>query len=310
MSARAGRVTVLGAFNADTTYRARRLPAMGETLAGESFALGPGGKGSNQAVAAARLGAEVTLISAVGADPFGAMARALWEAEGVAAAVREERQAATGAALVFVEEGSGENAIVICPGAGLAMDAAAVEAEAARIEDAAVFLTQLELPVGGAARGLAIARGAGVVTILDPAPAGRLPEGLLGLCDWVVPNAGEAATLTGIAVGDRPSAEAAARALVAAGAGSAVVTLGAAGAVCHHAGATAYVPAVTAGPVVDTTGAGDCFAGALAAALARGEEAEAAIRFATAAAALAVTAAGAAAAMPDRAAVEALLGRG
>ncbi len=300
-------IVILGVFVADTAYRADRQPRMGETILGRSFALGPGGKGSNQAVAAAMAGGEVHFITRLGADPFAEMARATWAKAGVRPEVAVDPDSYTGAAYIFVEHATGNNAIIIAPGAAGRIAEADVEARAELIAGAAVFVTQLEQPMAAAHRALAIARAAGVRTILNPAPAAELPEGMLALCDIVTPNESEAEGLTGIAVTGPDSAERAARALRAGGAGAVVVTLGEKGALWHDGGRTVHIPALSAGPVVETTGAGDAFNGGLAVALAEGMDPVAAVRFGCATAAISVTRPGTAPSMPARAEIEALL---
>lgn len=305
-------IAVLGIFNADTAYRAQRLPVPGETIMGEGFALGPGGKGSNQAVAVARAGGAVTIISRLGADAFADLARATWAEAGVEAAVTVDPDSHTGAAFIFLDANSGQNAIIVAPGASARLSAADVEAQAEVITGAKIFLTQLEQPVEAARRGLQIARAAGVTTILNPAPAAALDDGLLALCDYITPNETEAATLTGLPVESLEEAHAAAEALLARGVGAVVMTLGERGALFVDATRRFLVPAMAAGEVVDTTGAGDCFNGGFALALAEAAPteaapAEAAIRFGCAAAGLQITRSGAAAAMPARAEIEAHL---
>ncbi len=305
----AGKVIILGVFNADTTYRAERMPRMGETLHGTGFALGPGGKGSNQAVAAARLGAEVTIITRLGEDSFAEMALDLWRGAGVRPAVTHDATRHTGAAFIFVEAGTGDNAIIIAPGAAEALSPADLDARAEVIREADVFLTQLEQPLDAAAHGLALAKRAGAKTILNPAPGRPLPADLIALCDFVTPNETEAEALTGIPVTDLEGARAAGRALRGMGAGNAVITLGARGVFWSGQEAEAHLPALAAGPVAETVGAGDAFNGGLAAALARRLDPAAALRFAGAVAAISVTRPGAAAAMPTLSEVEALLAR-
>jgi len=305
-----GRVVILGVFVADTSYRADRQPKMGETIMGRSFALGPGGKGSNQAVAAAMAGAETHMITRLGRDPFGDMALATWAKAGVVPAVTQVDQGYTGAAYIFVEAATGNNAIIVCPGVAGDISVADIEAQAGLIGNAAVFVTQLEQPVAAAQRALAIARAGGAVTVLNPAPAAALPDGMLALCDYVTPNESEAEALTGLPVTTPQEALAAAQALRAAGAGAAVVTLGAQGALFHDGVQTVHVPVFRAGPVVETTGAGDAFNGGFAAALAQGMDPVAAVRFGSATAGISVTRAGTAPSMPSRAEIEALLGRG
>ena len=302
-------IVILGVFVADTTYRAGRMPRMGETVLGESFALGPGGKGSNQAVAAGRLGAEVSLITRLGEDDFGKLAVATWEAAGVRPLVTRVPDSYTGAAFIFVEAASGDNAIIISPGAAATIVPDDLDARADLIGGAAVFMTQLEQPLAAAVRGLEIARAAGVATVLNPAPARDLDDAVLALCDHVTPNETEAEALTGIAVGSLDGARAAAERLLGRGAGAAIITLGAQGALYHAPGRSEMVPAMAAGPVVETTGAGDAFNAGFAAGLARGMDPVEAARFGCAVAGVSVTRPGAAASMPDADEVAALLAR-
>lgn len=300
-------IVILGVFVADTTFRADRQPRMGETLLGRSFALGPGGKGSNQAVAAARAGGRVRLVTRLGVDAFAEMARAVWEEAGIVADVAQDPQSYTGAAYIFVEEASGDNAIIIAPGAAARIDEADIEARRAAIEGARLFMTQLEQPIPAARHALAIARAAGVRTILVPAPAAPLDDDLLATCDILTPNETEAEGLTGIAVADLADAERAADALLDRGVGAVVVTLGERGALYRDRATSVHVPAFRVGPVVETTGAGDCFAGAFAVALAEGRDPVAAVRFGCAAAGLSVTRPGTAPAMPTRAEIDRVL---
>ncbi len=302
---------MLGVFVADASYRADRLPRIGETVLGHGFALGPGGKGSNQAVAAGRAGGRVAMLTRIGRDAFGDMAMATWAEAGVDAAAVERSAEATGSAFIFLEAATGDNAIIVAPGAAGTIDAAMVDAHAAAIEGARVFLVQLEQPMGAAMRALGIARATGVATVLNPAPAAALPEGMLALCDYVTPNEGEAEALAGIAVRDLDGARRAGDALMAAGvARAAVLTLGAQGVLYHAADRSVHLPAFDAGAVVETTGAGDAFNGAFATALAEGRDPVEAARFGCAAAALSVTRPGAAASMPARAEIEAVLAGG
>ncbi len=305
----AGKIVILGVFVADTAYRADRAPRMGETILGNSFALGPGGKGSNQAVAAARLGADVTFLSKLGRDPFADMAFKTWADAGVKAMVTQSDESYTGAAYIFVEEATGDNAIIICPGVAATISASDMEANAELIGSATAFVTQLEQPMEAAVRALEIARGAGVLTILNPAPANSLPDGMLALCDYVTPNEAETETLTGVEVQSVDDARRAAEVFLSKGVGAAVITLGERGALYHSARQSELVPSVNAGPVVETTGAGDAFNGGLATALARGDDAVDAVRFGCAAAGISVTRPGTAPSMPTLAEVEELMAR-
>ena len=302
-------IAILGIFVADLAFRASRPPAMGETLIGSGFKMGPGGKGSNQAVAAARAGAQVTFISRIGKDAFGEVALATWRAEGID--VRDVAQSAdlpTGAAYIFVNEVTGENAIIVVPGAAGALGVADVEFCAATIEGARIFVTQLEQPVEAARRALEIAKAAGVSTILNPAPAATLASEIYPLCEYMTPNESEASLLTGVTVTGVDSARAAAIVLLERGCKAVIVTLGEAGALYHTRKETILVPAYRAGPVVETTGAGDAFNGGFAAALAQGLPALEAVRFGCAAAGISVTRPGTAPSMPSLKEIRALLG--
>ena len=300
-------IVILGIFVADTTYRAERQPKMGETILGNSFVLGPGGKGSNQSVAAARAGGDVTFISRLGADDFAKIAHNVWQEAGVKPAIIEDKDSYTGAAFIFVQEGSGDNAIIVAPGAAGRVCAADVDARADLIAQAGVFVTQLEQPMAAARRGLELARAAGVTTILNPAPAAALDDDLLALCDYLTPNETEASALSGIEVTDLPSAEAACDRLMARGVGAVVLTMGAQGELYRDQAGSLLVPALNLGDVVETTGAGDAFNGGFAVALAEGKSVAEALHFGCATAGISVTRSGAAASMPKRAEIDAAL---
>lgn len=301
-------IIILGVFVADAAYRTTAMPGAGETVLGTSFDLGPGGKGSNQAVAAAKAGGDVGFISRIGADTFGQMGRDVWAAAGVTPMVVEDADTPTGSAGIFIEEASGQNAIVIAPGASGKLSATDVAARAADITAARIALTQLEQPMDAALRFLEIARAGGVTTVLNPAPAAPLPEGMLALCDYITPNEHEAEALSGLPVTTLKEAEQAAQALLSAGVRKAVIiTLGEAGSLYWDGTDAIHTPPFSAGPVTDTTGAGDAFNGAFATALAEGQATRDALRFATATAALCVTKNGTAASMPTRDQVDALL---
>jgi len=309
MSAGKEGVAILGVFVADLAFRAGRLPAMGETIFGSGFKMGPGGKGSNQAVAAARVGAKVTFVTKIGRDAFGDIALATWKGEGIAAQVARSDAEATGGAFIYVNDQTGENAIIVYPGAGGALTPADVDAAASAIRGARVFVTQLEQPAATARHALAAARAAGTATVFNPAPAAPVEAAIYPLCDFVVPNETEAAALTGLRLDSLDDARRAGDALLAKGAGTALITLGDKGALFHARGRSELVPAVKAGPVVETTGAGDAFVGGFAAALARGDEPLAATRFGCAVAGISVTRAGTAPSMPTLAEVAALMSR-
>jgi len=303
-------VAILGIFVADLAFRSNRQPDLGETLIGSGFKMGPGGKGSNQAVAAARAGAKVSLISRLGHDAFGDIAQATWKTEGIASHVALSDSDPTGAAYIFVSDETGENAIIVVPGAADHISVADVDAARGVIETAKVFVTQLEQPIPAAKRGLEIARAAGVTTLFNPAPAAALPDDIYPLCDYVIPNETEAKLLTGIPVDTLDDARKAGDALLAKGAGTALITLGSRGALLHTRGQSLMIDAVTAGKVLETTGAGDSFVGAFATGLADGMTPVDAARFGCAAAGISVTRLGTAPSMPKRAEIEALLSRG
>jgi ribokinase len=299
-----GKVVILGVFVADTAFRAARMPKMGETIMGNSFALGPGGKGSNQAVACARLGAETHIISKLGQDDFAKLALDTWEQAGVIPHVEQVSGSYTGAAHIFIEDSTGDNAIIIAPGAAALIDVADIDARAKLIADADVFVTQLEQSMAAAVRGLEIARAAGVTTLLNPAPAASLPDGMLAICDYVTPNETECEALTGIAVRTEADAKRACEALRDLGVGTPIITMGNQGAFLYGHG---LVPAVTAGAVIETTGAGDAFNGGFAAALSEKLSPLEAAHYGCAAAGISVTKAGTAPSMPSRDMVEALI---
>jgi ribokinase len=297
------RVTVMGSFVADLSFRTPHLPSWGETVLGSEFRLGPGGKGSNQAVAAARLGADVSFICKLGRDAFGDLARRTYAGDGIDTRfVFETVDHATGGAAIILDEVTGENAIVVVPGSCFQLSAEDIDNARPAIEAAAVFMTQLELPLAAVERGLRLAKSLGVVTILNPAPGLVLPEAIYPLCDYMTPNENEAAILTGQADPER-----AAEVLLARGAGNVVITLGAQGALVKTPAIAEHVSAVDAGPVVETTGAGDAFNGGFATALAEGLGIVEAVRFGCAVAGISVTRHGTATSMPRRDEVDALL---
>lgn len=285
------------------------MPGIGETIAGSGFKMGPGGKGSNQAVAAARAGAPVTFISKIGRDDFGAVALATWKAEGIVADVQQTDDAPTGAAFIYVNDANGENAIIVVPGAAGTISAGDVERSAETIRNAAIFVTQLEQPVAAAMRGLEIAKRAGVVTVFNPAPAETIDDAIYRFCDFVTPNETEASLLTGVTVASIDDARRAGDVLLAKGVGTALITLGQAGVLLHSHNSSTHIPAFRAGPVVETAGAGDAFNGGFAAALSRGETPLAAAQFGCALAGISVTRPGTAPSMPRLDEVLAILAR-
>ena len=316
------RIIVVGSFVQDLTFRCTDFPRPGETIIGQ-FATGPGGKGSNQAVAAARAGGRVAFIGAVGGDAFGAGAREFHRAEGIACLVTEKPGHATGTAAILVDA-RGQNEIIVALGANDALSPADLDAHADTLRAGTVLVTQLEANLSAQAHAMRLARGAGLTVILNPAPMrADFDPALLADVDVLIPNETEFCALLPLLPGTRgavaagfdeaalaslPDAElhALCRGL---GVATVIVTLGARGCFVSRADGYAAVPAVPGVAVVDTTGAGDAFVGAFAAALAEfgpGEIGRAA-QFANAGAALSVTRPGTAPAMPRRAEIDALL---
>jgi len=303
------RVTVAGSLNVDLVVRTPRIPRPGETIIGGEFRTVPGGKGANQAVAAARLGAQVAMVGRVGGDAFGGLLLDNLAAAGVDHTfVTQDPQAATGVALIEVDD-AGQNSIVVVSGANKRLSPADVEAAAAAIGAADVLLLQLESPLETVTRAAQVARAQGVTVILNPAPARPVPAGLLGLVDVLIPNESETALLTGLPVGDQEQAQAAAAALRRMGVATVILTLGERGALLAYEGGAELFPAFDVTPV-DTTAAGDAFVGGLAVALAEGRPLQEAVRWGNAAGALATTVLGAQPSLPTRQALEDMLAYG
>jgi len=300
-------ITVMGSFVADLAFRTGKLPAWGETYMGSSFRLGPGGKGSNQAVAAARAGAKVRFIGKVGADAFGELARSMFRQEGIDAEYLLTGTNPTGAAAILLDEKTGENSIIVVPGACLDLAPAEIAGMESAIASSDVFVTQLELALPTVEYGLKLAHDLKVTTILNPAPGKWLPETIFPCCDYVTPNESETEVLTGIRVRSAADAERAADAFLALGVRNAVITLGAQGVFAKNSSESRLIPAYDAGPVVETTGAGDAFNGGFAVALAEGADLVEAARFGCAVAGLSVTRPGTAPSMPYRTEIDALL---
>ncbi|MFK3794809.1 ribokinase [Pseudomonas sp. NPDC088444] len=291
-------VVIVGSLNMDLVTRAPRLPRAGETLAGQSFVTVPGGKGANQAVAAARLGAKVAMIGCVGDDAYGQQLRAALLAEGIdCRAVTTVAAESTGVALIVVDDSS-QNAIVIVAGGNGHVAPAVVDRFDALLSQAQVVICQLEIPVETVGHVLKRSRELGKIVILNPAPAvGPLPDDWYPWIDYLIPNESEATALTGLPVDSVTTAQAAAATLMKAGVGKVIVTLGEQGALfATQASAQHFAaPKVQA---VDTTAAGDTFVGGFAAALAESKSEAEAIRFGQVAAALSVTRSGAQPSIP------------
>ena len=300
-------IVILGVFVADTAYRASRQPKIGETIIGNEFSLGPGGKGSNQAVAAALAGGNVHFISRLGKDDFANMAISLWEKSGITPHVRQYSDSYTGAAYIFIEDKTGNNAIIVSPGAAANINDDDITANRELIQGSRVFMTQLEQSLDAAGTALSFAKEGGAITILNPAPAQPLGENILKLCDFVTPNEIEAEQITGTPVKSINDAEIAAGKLLEKGASAAVITLGEQGALFKDNNQIIHQPSYEVGPVVETTGAGDAFNGGLAVALAEEMPIDKALRFACATASISVTRQGTAPSMPYRHEIDTLI---
>jgi ribokinase len=298
-------VTVVGSANQDMVARVERLPTRGETILGHELVIAAGGKGLNQAVAAARAAARTAFVGLVGDDSAGLNLRAILSGEGVDIRALGRVGALTGRALIAVA-GDGGNHIIVVPGANWVLTASYIEEHRDRIRSASVVLCQLEIPFEAVERALSLARAAGARTLLNASPPRELDRGLLGLVDVVLLNEQEASVVAAMPVTSPADAERAGRALLDLGCGAAIVTLGAAGAVLVTADRAVHQPAF---PViaVDTTGAGDAFAGGFAARLADGDDFVTGMRWATAAGSLAVTTLGAVPSIPMEADVDRLL---
>ncbi|GAB1823621.1 ribokinase [Herbidospora sp. RD11066] len=299
-------VLVVGSVTADVTAFSRRFPAPGETVLGDDVTLVLGGKGANQAVAAARAGAPTWIAACVGNDPFGELVVAGLRSHGVALSQVRMVDDRTGVAHIRVDA-SGENDIVIVPLANAALDEARAEESIRALKDeAGVLLLQLEVPMATTCHAAKTGRAAGLTVVLDPAPAQALPDDVWRFVDVVTPNESEAGVLTGEPVTDLASAGRAAAWFLDRGVGHALITLGSGGALSVTAERTRHYPAYPVTPV-DTTAAGDAFTGFFGAALAAGFDDTTAILHGMAAGALATTSPGASPSLPDLAAVQRMI---
>ena len=304
-------ITVVGSYATGLTMRVERLPSSGETLLGTGYRMDYGGKGSNQAVGCARLGARVSFVAKIGNDSLGQMALRLYCEEGVDAShVLQTADVATGVGFILVEEASGRNCIVLDPGANERLSAADVSKCEAAFSSPAVVLTQLEIPVDAAEAALKQGRACRAITILNPAPVRPLPSRVLQLVDILTPNEVEAKVLTGRYPDDKAPPEEIACELISAGVKNVIITLGENGALLVTESATERFPALAV-RAVDTTGAGDAFNAGLATALAWGATLEEAVELAGVTGGLAVTREGVIPSLPDgNEVVESYRGRG
>lgn len=296
-------ILVVGSLNADLVVRAPRFPQPGETISGGDLQVIPGGKGANQAVAAARLGAVVSMLGRVGGDNFGTFLLDNLEQNKVNISRVLRDDSSTGTAIIIVDE-DGQNSIVLSPGANGMVTPADVESESFLHHE--LLLLQLEIPAPAVLRAAQRARGKNVRVILNPAPAKEIPDELIALADFIVPNETELSLLTGQSVDDISSAEKAAKQLLDRGAGNVIVTLGSKGALLVGAETSTHVHTFPV-EVVDTTAAGDAFIGGFATKLLESNDLPSAVQFACACGALAVTKFGAQPSLPTREAVNALL---
>ena len=297
-------VTVVGSFAVGLTMRAPKLPIFGETMLGKDFDMGPGGKGSNQAVATARLGARSSLLAIIGTDKLASIATDLYAAEGVDSSLLMVSAArATGVGFIILNE-AGENFIILDMGANELMDAAAVDGGEERIRTSDVVMTVLEIPTVAAMRAMELGRKHGAKTILNPAPARTLPTELFAHVDYLTPNESELRILLGLPADDPRSSRELAGELRRRGVSNVVVTLGRTGALILTDTLDVMVPALKV-DVVDTTGAGDAFNSGFAVALAEGRDIVDAVRFGVVCGGLACTALGVIPGLPGRARADA-----
>ncbi len=296
-----GHILVVGSINMDMVVRTERHPQPGETVLGQDFQTYPGGKGANQAVAAARAGGRVKMIGRLGSDPFGEKLEQELKNNGVdTIGVQHTPQASSGVALITLDE-LGQNTIVVAPGANELLTPQDLRDYSPVFEGASVLLVQLETPLETVAKAMALAKLHGVKVVLNPAPAQPLPGSLLARVDYLIPNQHELALITGMQI-----VSLAVDALHDLGTGAVIVTLGSSGVFVSQPNHRTNLPAHVV-PVVDTVAAGDAFVGTFAVALSEGKDLVEAAEWGNAAGALAVTRAGAQPSLPNRAEIEAFL---
>ena len=294
------KIVVIGSINTDMVVRSSQLPFPGQTLMGHSFQTTGGGKGANQAVAAARLGAEVSLIARIGDDAFGKMSIENFKKEKINIEnIYTDNDAPSGVAFIVVDD-KGENIIVVAPGANASLNEKDIQDAEDVIKNADIILFQLEIPMSAVAEGIRLAKKHNRMVMLNPAPATTIPKEILHSVDIITPNQTETLTLTGIEVNDSITAQHACDVLHGMGILTVIVTMGEQGAYISSDNYKELVPGFTAGIVVDTVAAGDTFCGGLAIAIAEGKKLKDAVQFANAAAARSVTKAGAQTSIPMR----------
>jgi ribokinase len=302
-----GTVVVFGSFVTDLTSRSDGLPVPGQTILGNSFKIGPGGKGSNQAVAAHRCGADVHMVTKVGDDVFGTMVKDFYKKEGMDMSFFFiDPQKATGAALIMVDEKTGQNMIVVTGGACQNITKDEVEKCRSLVESASILLLQLEINFDALFEVIKTAHDAGVTIVLNPAPANNIPDEIMAMIDIVTPNETEAKAFTGIDVKTKDDAKKAAEVFFKLGVKQVVITMGSLGAYANNGQKDEFLPCLPVN-AVDTTGAGDAFNGAFVTALAEGKDLFEALRFGIAGGSLSTTKLGTAPAMPARSEIDAAL---
>ena len=298
------KITVMGSFIVDLMARSPHLPVPGETVKGSIFKLGPGGKGSNQGVAAQRAGADVTMVTKIGTDDFSEIALKSFINEGIdTSLVFKDDELSTGTALILVDENTSENEIVVTLGACSNITDENIETAREAIESSTVFLTQLETNVDAVEKSIDIAHSKGIKVILNPAPVQKIPNELYNKIDFFTPNEVEASILSGVTIKNIEDAKKAAKIFINRGIKNVIITMGSKGALVFTSSKDEFIESYKVN-AVDSTGAGDAYNGAFATALAEGQDIFEAARFASAVGALSVTKIGTSPSMPYRDEIE------
>ncbi|MBN2558788.1 MAG: ribokinase [Clostridia bacterium] len=298
------KLTVFGSFFEDLCGRGPYLPKPGETLIGSSFTYGPGGKGSNQAVAARRAGAAVAMITKIGRDPYGELVLDFYKNEGIDSQnVFIDNYNSTGIALILVDENTGENSILVVPGACHNITDSDLKQAEKAIGESDILIVQMEVNIDATLKAMEIAKSNNVRIIMNPAPAQRIGDDVFKMIDFITPNETEAEILTGIRTDNINNIKKAADWIYNKGVKNVIITMGKDGVYLKTKDVDMIIPAYKV-EAVDTTGAGDAFNGCLAVALMEGKDIIEAARFANAGAAISVTAIGTAPAMPHRSVID------